>query len=38
MDFAHILPWAIFGLISFGAWALINAFSSRSSRALRAAG
>jgi tight adherence protein C len=34
MDFAHILPWAIFGLISFGAWALINVFSSRSSRAM----
>jgi tight adherence protein C len=34
MDFTQILPWAIFGLISFGAWALINAFSSRSSRAL----
>jgi tight adherence protein C len=34
MDFAQILPWAIFGLISFGAWALINAFSSRTSRAL----
>jgi tight adherence protein C len=34
MDFAQILPWAIFGLISFGAWAAINAFSSRSSRAL----
>jgi tight adherence protein C len=34
MDFAHILPWAIFGLISFGAWALINAFGSRSSRAM----
>ena len=34
MDLAQILPWAIFGLISFGAWALINAFSSRSSRAL----
>jgi tight adherence protein C len=34
MDFAQILPWAIFGLISFGAWALINAASSRSSRAL----
>ncbi|HEX4070495.1 MAG TPA: type II secretion system F family protein [Planctomycetaceae bacterium] len=34
MDFAQILPWAIFGLISFGAWALINSVSSRSSRAL----
>lgn len=34
MDLAHILPWAIFGLISFGAWAAINFFSSRSSRAL----
>jgi tight adherence protein C len=34
MDFAHVLPWAIFGLISFGAWALINTFTSRSSRAL----
>src|SRR5580704_7986856 len=34
MDFTQILPWAIFGLISFGAWAAINAFSSRSSRAL----
>ena len=29
-----LLPWAIFGVISFGVWALINAFSSRSSRAL----
>jgi tight adherence protein C len=34
MDFAQILPWAIFGVISFGAWAAINAFSNRSSRAL----
>jgi tight adherence protein C len=34
MDFAQLLPWAIFGLISFGAWALINSVSSRSSRAL----
>jgi tight adherence protein C len=34
MDFAQILPWAIFGVISFGAWAAIQAFSSRSSRAL----
>ncbi len=34
MDFAHILPWAIFGLISFGAWTLINVFSSGSSRAM----
>ncbi len=34
MDFAQILPWAIFGLITFGAWALINLFMSRSSRTL----
>jgi tight adherence protein C len=34
MDFAHILPWAIFGLITFGAWSLINVFMNRSSRAL----
>jgi tight adherence protein C len=34
MDLAQILPWAIFGVISFGAWAAINAFSNRSSRAL----
>jgi tight adherence protein C len=34
MDFAQILPWAIFGLITFGAWSLINAFNSRSTRAL----
>lgn len=34
MDFAQILPWAIFGVISFGAWAAIQAFSNRSSRAL----
>jgi tight adherence protein C len=34
MDFANILPWAIFGLISFGAWTVINVISSRGSRAL----
>lgn len=34
MDFAQILPWAIFGLITFGAWTLINVFMSRSSRAV----
>jgi tight adherence protein C len=34
MDFTQILPWAIFGVISFGAWAAINAFTNRSSRAL----
>jgi tight adherence protein C len=33
MDFANILPWAIFGVITFGVWTLINVFSSRSSRA-----
>ena len=34
MDFAHILPWAIFGLITFGGWALLNTFTNRSSRAM----
>jgi len=34
MDFASILPWAIFGLVTFGAWALINVFTTRQSRAL----
>jgi tight adherence protein C len=34
MNFVQILPWAIFGLITFGAWTLINAFAARSSRAL----
>jgi tight adherence protein C len=34
MDLAQILPWAIFGVITFGAWALINLFLSRSSRAV----
>ena len=33
MDFSQLLPWAIFGGITFGAWALINYLSSRSSRA-----
>src|SRR3972149_6701780 len=33
MDPVQFLPWAIFGGITFGAWALINYFSSRSSRA-----
>src|SRR4051794_27765033 len=34
MDLTSILPWAIFGLITFGAWTLINLLSSRSSRAV----
>jgi tight adherence protein C len=34
MNFVQILPWAIFGVITFGAWALVNAFIGRSSRAL----
>jgi tight adherence protein C len=34
MDFVQILPWAIFGVISFGAWAAIQTFSNRGSRAL----
>jgi tight adherence protein C len=34
MDFANILPWAIFGVITFGVWALINVFTSRSTRAI----
>ena len=33
MDPVQFLPWAIFGGITFGAWALINFFSSQSSRA-----
>jgi tight adherence protein C len=33
MELTTILPWAIFGVITFGAWALINVFNSRSSRA-----
>jgi tight adherence protein C len=34
MDLTNLLPWAIFGVITFGVWALINVFSSRSSRAI----
>jgi tight adherence protein C len=33
MDLANLLPWAVFGVITFGIWALFNLFSSRSSRA-----
>jgi tight adherence protein C len=33
MDLTNLLPWAIFGVITFGVWALINVFSARSSRA-----
>jgi tight adherence protein C len=33
MDLANLLPWAVFGVITFGIWALINLFTSRSSRA-----
>jgi tight adherence protein C len=33
MDFSPILPWAIFGAISIGAWGLFSFFASRSSRA-----
>jgi len=33
MDLTNLLPWAVFGVITFGIWALINLFSSRSSRA-----
>jgi len=33
MEPAQFLPWAIFGGITFGAWALISYLSSRSSRA-----
>src|ERR1700729_1883648 len=34
MDLTNLLPWAIFGVITFGVWAAINIFSSRSSRAI----
>ncbi len=34
MDLANLLPWAIFGVTTFGIWTLINVFSSRSSRAM----
>ncbi len=34
MDLTNLVPWAIFGVITFGVWALINVFSSRSSRAM----
>jgi tight adherence protein C len=34
MDLANLLPWAIFGVITFGIWALFNVFASRSSRAI----
>ena len=37
MDLTNLLPWAIFGVITFGVWALINVFSSRSSRAIERA-
>ncbi|HEV8071012.1 MAG TPA: type II secretion system F family protein [Planctomycetaceae bacterium] len=33
MDLTNLLPWAVFGVITFGIWALINLFTSRSSRA-----
>jgi len=33
MDLIQILPWAIFGLIMFSAWGLMNYLSSRTSRA-----
>jgi len=33
MDFAAILPWAIFGVITFLAWGLIHHFSSKTTRA-----
>ncbi len=33
MDFEALLPWAIFGGITFMAWALIQHFSTKSSRA-----
>jgi len=33
MDPVQFLPWAIFGGITFGIWAVVNYFSSRSSRA-----
>jgi tight adherence protein C len=34
MDLTNILPWAVFGVFTFGVWALINLFSSRSTRAI----
>jgi tight adherence protein C len=33
VDLMTFLPWAIFGVITFGAWALFTAFSSKDSRA-----
>jgi tight adherence protein C len=34
MNLENLLPWAIFGVITFGVWALINVFASRSTRAM----
>jgi tight adherence protein C len=33
MNLTSLLPWAVFGAFTIGVWALINLFSSRSSRA-----
>ena len=33
MNLTNLLPWAVFGAFTIGVWALINLFSSRSSRA-----
>lgn len=33
MDFSSVLPWATFGGITFGVWALISALSGKESRA-----
>ncbi|HVV99532.1 MAG TPA: type II secretion system F family protein [Planctomycetaceae bacterium] len=33
MDFEKLLPWAIFGAFTFGAWALFNWLSAKRSRA-----